>query len=158
MKPGSKVYCPVFIFTVTASFAVAKCLFTHIIRCKEIKGSDVMAIYSFADVIKQKPFLKTKLKNESGGYTDCEVKLYSWGNGTVIKIEGVNVKSERNENIKLVLENMGEYHCNPCKNGYLFEVFFSDIFSGKYSQSLKINLTNGESVLASNIIPVNIKT
>lgn len=116
-----------------------------------------MAIYSFADVIKQKPFFKTKLKNERGGYIDCEVKLYSWGNGTVIKIEGVNVKSERNENIKLVFENIAEYSCNPCKSGYLFEVFFSDILSETYSGPIKINLVSGEDILASNRIPINIK-
>lgn len=117
-----------------------------------------MAIYSFADVIKQNPILKTKLKSEGSGYTDCEVKVYSWGNGTVIKIEGVNVNSERNENIKLVFENIAEYSCNPCKSGYLFEVFFSDILSGKYSEPIKINLVSGEDVLASNRIPINIKT
>lgn len=117
-----------------------------------------MAIYSFADVIKQKPFLKTKLKNERGGYIDCEVKLYSWGNGTVIKIEGVNVKSEKDKNIELIFENIAEYKCNPCKNGYLFEVFFSDILSEKYAEPIKINLFSGKDVLASNRISINIKT
>ena len=117
-----------------------------------------MAIYSFADVIKQNPILKTKLKSEDGGYTDCEVKVYSWGSGTVIKIEGVNVKTERSGNIKLVLENIGEYICNPCKSGYLFEVFYSDIYPEQYSEAVKMYLVSGENVLASNLIPINIKT
>lgn len=117
-----------------------------------------MAFYSFVDVIKQKPFIKAKLKNESGGYIDCEVKLYSWGKGTIIKIEGVNVKHEKGENIKLVFENISEYNCNPCKSGYMFEVFFSDILSEEYSGPIKINLVSGEDVLASNRIPINIKT
>lgn len=117
-----------------------------------------MAIYSFADVIKQKPFLKTKLKNEGGGYIDCEVKFYSWGNGTVIKIEGVNVKFEKNENIKLIFENIAEYNCNPCKSGYLFEVLYSDVYPEQYSEAVKMYLVSGENVLASNRVPINIKT
>lgn len=125
---------------------------------REIKGSDMMSIYSFADVMKQKPFLKTKLKNQTGEYAHCEVKLYPWGNGTVIKAEGVNIKRKNDKNIKLIFEDCGEYICNPCGNGYLFEIFFSDILSEKYSEQIKIYLMSGEIVLASNAVALNIKT
>lgn len=117
-----------------------------------------MSIYSFADVIKQKPFLKTKLKNEKDGYAHCDVKLYSWGNGTVIKAEGVNIKRKNDKNIKLIFEDCGEYICNPCENGYLFEIFFSDVISEKYTKQIKIYLMNEGIILASNKEVSNRKT
>lgn len=152
-----KKRCPEFLNAYDC-FTVAKCLLAHIMELREIKGSDMMSIYSFADVMKQKPFLKTKLKNETGGYTHCEVKLYSWGKGTVIKAEGVNIKRKNDKNVKLIFEDCAEYICNPCGNGYLFEIFFSDKLYEKNWRHIQISLVSGEQILASNKEVSNRKT
>ena len=111
-----------------------------------------MTYYSFSQAINKPPFLRGKLKDVAGGYTDCELKLYTWGKGTIIKIEGVNVNIcnfDRREAIILVFENLSQYVCNPCKNGYLFNVFFSDISADAFLNSdTKIYIKIGEKILA----------
>lgn len=111
-----------------------------------------MTYYSFSQAINQAPFLKGKLKDALGGYTDCELKLYAWGKGTIIKIEGVNVNFDnldKREDIILVFENISQYVCNPCKSGYLFNVFFSDLPADAFLNSdTKIYIKIGEKILA----------
>lgn len=111
-----------------------------------------MTYYSFSQAINKPPFLRGKLKDAAGGYTDCELKLYTWGKGTIIKIEGVNVNTfnlDRKEDIILVFENVSQYICNPCKSGYLFNVFFSDIPADTFLNSdTKIYIKIGERILA----------
>lgn len=107
-----------------------------------------MTHYSFSQAVSQTPFFKTKLKDADGGYINCELKLYKWGTGTIVKIEGVNVKAENGE-VKLVFENTEGYFCSPCKGGYLFNIFFSDKPAEKFLlPELKIHLKSGEKILA----------
>lgn len=84
-----------------------------------------MSGYSFSEAICRKPVFKTMLKDAAGGHVSCEVRLYKWGSGTIIKIEGVNIGKEGE--VYLVLGDKISYYCNPCKSGYLFSIFFSDI-------------------------------
>lgn len=107
-----------------------------------------MSGYSFSEAICRKPVFKTRLKDTSGGYVSCEVRLYKWGSGTIIKIEGVNISREGE--VYLVLGDMGRYTCNPCKSGYLFSIFFSDIPAYNFLETgAKVFLKNDkEKILA----------
>lgn len=120
-----------------------------------------MTYHSFSQALKQPPSLKVKLKDIGAGHADCELKLFSWGKGTIIKIEGVNVNTDnddKKEDLQLVFKNVSEYVCNPCKNGYLFNIFFSDISVDAFLNSdAEVYLKRGEKISAVNISSISSK-
>lgn len=98
-----------------------------------LQGGVYVQSHSFIDSLKQKPALEVHLEGTGGQYADCNIKFYPWGRGSLIKIEGVNIVGMSSD-VRLIIENFTEIKCNPCRNGYLFAVVFSQISSSELNR------------------------
>lgn len=88
-----------------------------------------------------------ELKGTKSEHFYCSIRLYPWAKGSLIKLEGVNLGSEKREELLFSLHNESFFTARPTESGYMIAVFFTDRFTPEKAigEKLRLRLSSPQS-------------
>lgn len=81
-----------------------------------------------------------ELKGSKNEHFYCSIRLYPWAKGSLIKLEGVNLSTEKRGELCLSLHNEPLFTVRPTESGYALAVFFTDIFTPEKAVGERLRL------------------